>query len=211
MRKLKVLLAAAAVAVSSSAFAQDLSFGVKAGLNLSKQAYKVGGTKVSSSDNKMLTGICIGAYADLNFSDMLALEAGLQFEQKGGKMKSGKETEKEVINYFTIPVNLRANLPVGDNNLYFLAGPTFGIGLSGKETYEDEDGSESASAKFGNGEDDDCKRINVGLLFGAGFEMSNNIGVRVTYDLGLSNLIPKGDSDNSVKTNVLGLAVTYKF
>jgi len=33
MKKVKVLLAAAVVAVSSSAFAQDLSFGVKAGLN----------------------------------------------------------------------------------------------------------------------------------------------------------------------------------
>jgi len=209
MKKLKVLLAAAAVAVSSSAFAQDLSFGVKAGLNIANVSAKYGGKKIT--DAKSLLGINLGVYADYGFSDMLALEAGLQFEQKGYKTEQGKETDKEIVNYFTIPVNLRANVAVGDNNLYFLAGPTFGIALSGKAKYDDGDEKETSSFKFGNGDDDDCKRMNVGLLFGAGFEMSNNIGVRISYDLGLSNTLPKGDSDNSQKVNALSLAVTYKF
>ena len=150
---------------------------------------------------------------------MFALEAGLQYEQKGGKYDNSEdgdsEKEKNTINYFTIPVNFRVNLPIGDNNLYFLAGPTFGIGLSGKDKVEEKEDGESNSIendiKFGDTDDSDFKRMNVGLLFGAGFEMSNNIGVRLTYDLGLSNIEPKGDSKNSTKTNVLGIAVTYKF
>ena len=209
MKKVKVLLAAAVVAVSSSAFAQDLSFGVKAGLNIANVSAKFGGQKVN--DYKSIVGINLGAYADYGFSDMLALEAGLQFEQKGYKMEQGKLKDKAVVNYFTIPVNLRANFAVGDNNLYFLAGPTFGIALSGKDIEDDGSNKETSSFKFGNGDDDNCKRMSVGLLFGAGFEMSNNIGVRVSYDLGLSNTEPKGDSDNFSKPNALSLAVTYKF
>ena len=220
--KIKVFLAAAAVMFSVSSFAQDINFGVKAGVNFSNFNLKEGGEKVD--DLKMKPGINLGAYADFNFTDMFALEAGLQFEQKGSKMEFSeseygityKYTEKYNINYFTIPVNFRVNLPVGDNNLYFLAGPTLGIGLSGKVKWEEEADGESDSddedLKFGDDpEKGELHRMNIGLLFGAGFEMSNNLGVRLTYDLGLSNLTPKGDSDNFCKTKVLGLALTYKF
>ena len=203
MKVFKLMLVAAAVAVSTCAMAQDLSFGVKAGLNFSKFTGDV------ESGQKSKAGICLGAYADYNLSDMFAVEAGLQYEQKGGKMEEDDEKYTTTINYFTIPVNARINLAVGDNTLYFLAGPTFGMGLSGKEKCEDEDGSEEESIKFGSGDEDDYTRMNVGFLIGAGYELSNNIGVRLTYDLGLSNL--SGDSKYKEKTNVFGIAVTYKF
>ena len=220
--KLKVFLAAAAVMFSVSSFAQDISFGVKAGVNFSNYNVKEDGEKVD--DIKMKPGINLGAYADFNFTDMFALEAGLQFEQKGSKAEFSedymgikvKHTNKETVNYFTIPVNFRVNLPVGDNNLYFLAGPTLGIAISGKDKAEveanGEKESETEDLKFGNDEEEsDYHRMNLGFLLGAGFEMSNNLGVRLTYDLGLSNLYPGGDSDYSCKTKVLGLALTYKF
>ncbi|MDD6003730.1 MAG: porin family protein [Bacteroidales bacterium] len=216
--KLIVLLTATAVIFSASAFAQDISFGVKAGVNFSKFSEKIDGTKANDYA-KSKPGICLGAYADYNLTDMFALEAGLQFEQKGGKYEFSeedvKEIDKESISYFTIPVNFRANFAVNDNTAYLLAGPTFGIGLSGKYKSEcTEDGETTKNdgdLKFGDNEDSDFHRMNVGLLFGAGFEMSNNIGFRLSYEIGLSNLQPKGDSKNSTKTGVLGLAVTYKF
>lgn len=213
MKTLKLFLIAAVVAISVPALAQDVNFGVKAGLNLSNATIKSGGEK--ADDIKMLPGLVVGAYADINFSELLALEAGLQYEQKGYKFnykEAGKELkDKYTINYLTVPVNLRLNLAMGDNTLYFLAGPTFGIGLSAKEKVEYDGETESASADFGNSEDDDIKRINMGLLFGAGYELSSNLGFRVTYDLGMSNLVPKGDSDNKVTTGVIGVAVTFKF
>ena len=197
MKKLKFILTAIAVVFSTSVFAQNLNFGLKAGLNLSSASIKVLGEKID--DTKMLLGLVVGAFADYNLTESLGLEAGLQFEQKGYKEKVLGETLKCKLNYLTIPVNLRYNLSVGDNNLYFLAGPTFGIGVSAK--YND--------TSFDLG--DDINRMNIGLLFGAGYELSSKLGLRVTYDLGLSNLTPDGDSDNKFKTNVLGFAVTYKF
>ena len=213
MKAIKLLVIAAVLAISAPAFSQDVSFGVKAGLNLASASIKMDGNK--AEDIKILPGLNVGVFADFNFTDLLGLEAGLQYEQKGYKFTTKEFSEeikdKYAIQYLTIPVNLRANIAVGDNTLYFLAGPTFGIGLSAKETVEYGDEKESESAKFGSGEDDDIKRMNLGLLFGAGFDLANNLGFRVTYDIGLSNLVPKGDSDNKVTTGTIGVALTYKF
>ena len=213
MKAIKLLVIAAVLAISAPAFSQDVSFGVKAGLNLASASIKMDGNK--AEDIKILPGLNVGVFADFNFTDLLGLEAGLQYEQKGYKFTTKEFSEeikdKYAIQYLTIPVNLRANIAVGDNTLYFLAGPTFGIGLSAKETVEYGDEKESESAKFGSGEDDDIKRMNLGLLFGAGFDLASNLGFRVTYDIGLSNLGPKGDSDNKVTTGTIGVALTYKF
>lgn len=211
MKKLKVILTAVSVAFSTSVFAQNLNFGLKAGLNLSSATIKIDGEK--SDEIKMLPGLVVGAFSDINFTEKFGLETGLQFEQKGYKAEEeiyGKTaTDKFTVNYLTIPVNLRLNLPVGENNLYFLAGPTFGIGLSAKEKVEYDGETETESIDFGD--DGGLSRMNIGLLFGAGYELSGKLGLRVTYDLGLSNLVSDGDSDNKVSTNVLGLSITYKF
>lgn len=224
MKHAKLFLAAAALVVSSSAFAQDIEFGVKAGINISNFNTKYDGHE-ENDDTKSKLGLCLGAYADFNFTDMFALEAGLQFDQIGAKNEWSEDDESEKfttnINYLSIPVNFRANLPVGDNKLYFLAGPTFGIAVSGKGkseiTYNGKTKKNEEKLKLGNSEGDennegdDCKRINMGFLLGAGFEMSNNIGIRLSYDLGMSNILPGGDKDNSVKSKVFSLALTYKF
>lgn len=208
MKLFKLMLIAAAIAVSVPAVAQDLSFGVKAGLNFSNFKVDADGYSVSP---KSIAGINLGVYADYNFSDLLALESGLTFEQKGCKVDEHGYKSTDKINYLTLPINLRANIAVGDNNLYFLAGPTFGIGLSGKWEEEDDGDKDDGSIKFGTGEDDDYKRMNVGFLIGAGFELPNNLGVRLTYDLGISNIDSDGKSEYKVKANAFGIAVTYKF
>ncbi len=223
MKVFKLMLVAAAVAVSSCAMAQDLSFGVKAGLNFSKFTVEKDEEGYDySSAHKSKPGISLGVYADYTLSDLLAIESGLQFDQKGSKAEGndgGSWSDKYTINYFTIPINARVNLAMGDNNIYFLAGPTFGIALSGKNKYEEDGKSEDITIKFEKpkvDEDGDpieggafAKRMNVGLLLGAGYELSNNIGARLTYEIGLNNLSQY--SKGEVKTGVFGIAVTYKF
>ena len=223
MKVFKLMLVAAALAVTAPAVAQDLSFGVKAGLNFSKfTVEKDEDGDDYSSFQKSKPGISLGVYADYTLSDLLAIESGLQFDQKGSKAEGndgGSWSEKYTINYFTIPINARVNLAMGDNNLYFLAGPTFGIGISGKNKYEEKGRSTDYKIKFeepkldedGDPIDDGCyaKRMNVGLLLGAGYELSNNIGARLTYEIGLSNI--SQFSKGEVKTGVLGITVTYKF
>ena len=215
--KHKFLIATVLVAFSTSAIAQEVNFGVKAGTNLNTVSAKVDGEK--EDDTEMTVGLLVGAFADINFNETFALETGLQFEQKGFKLENtdyGVTVNTTAnVNYLTIPVNFRVNVPAGENNFYMLAGPSVGIGLSGKLKAEAKSNgmkvSDSESIEFGDSDDSDLKRVNIGVGFGIGFELACNLGIRVGYDLGVSNLQPKGDSDNFLKFSSTNIALTFKF
>ena len=72
MKAIKLLVIAAVLALATPAFSQELSFGAKVGLNLSSATIKSGGEK--ADDIKMLPGLNVGVFADMNFSELLALE-----------------------------------------------------------------------------------------------------------------------------------------
>lgn len=213
MKKLGLALMGLLMISSTGAFAQT-SFGVKAGMNLSKMTVKSGGEKVD--DIKLKPGFNIGAFADLKLSDLLAVEAGLQVETKGYRMKDGAFgiTYKNSVNliYVTIPVDARFNF--GD--FYVLAGPYLGIAASGKgkasAEYDGDKEKETITLEFGNDEkDSDLKRLDIGLGVGAGYEFTDNIGARLGYDLGLTNILPGGDKDKKYTNGSINLSVTYRF
>lgn len=202
---------------ATSVFAQT-SFGVKAGLNLSKMSIKTEGEKVD--DIKFKPGFNIGAFADFSFSDMVALETGLTIETKGFKMKDEESLFGEKIKtvstfnvvYATIPVQARLNF----SNFYLLAGPYLGIGVTGKAktkvTYDGETEKEDDSIEFGDdAEKSDLKRLDFGLGIGAGYEFTDKFGVRLGYDLGLANLQPGGDSNYKATNGSLNVSATFKF
>ncbi|MBR2195619.1 MAG: PorT family protein [Salinivirgaceae bacterium] len=202
---------------STSTFAQ-LSYGVKAGLNFSKMKMKVDGEIVD--DIKFNPGVNLGVYADYGFSDMLAIETGLTFEKKGFKMKNeetsygvGVEmTSKFNIVYATIPVQARLNF----GNFYAMAGPYVGIGLTGKHIvkviFDDETEKNDDSIEFGNeAGKSDVKRFDFGFGIGAGYEITDNLGVRLGYDLGMANLQPGGDNNYSARNGSISISATYKF
>ena len=198
---------------STGAFAQ-MSFGVKAGLNFSNMTLKAGGDKVD--DIKFKPGINVGAFADFELSDMLGVEAGMNVETKGFRMKNEAFgiTSKTSMNlfYVTIPVDVKLTF----GSLYVLAGPYVGVGVIGKykHTFEGNDEKEKhkEDLEFGNDEGkSDLKRLDAGLGVGVGYEINDNLGIRAGYDLGLSNLQPGGDKDNSSKNGSINISATYKF
>lgn len=200
---------------ATGAFAQ-LSFGVKAGLNLSKMSVKYGGDK--DDDIIMKPGFNVGAFADFELSDLLAVEAGINVETKGMKYKLEEDlldTKTKIITniaYVTIPVDVRLNF----GSAYVLAGPYFDIAAAGKEKttveHKGDKVKNSEKLEFGNDKhESNLKRMDVGLGFGAGYEFTDNIGARLGYDLGLSNILPGGDKDNKITNGSLNLSVTYRF
>jgi len=202
---------------STSVFAQT-SFGIKAGVNFSKMLIKDDGEKVD--DIKFKPGLSIGAFADIAFNDMAALETGITIENKGFKMKEeeslygtkAKMTTTFNVVYATIPVQARLNF----SNFYLLMGPYLGIGVTGKVkekvTFDGETEKDDDSIEFGNdAEESDLKRLDFGLGLGAGYEITNNFGVRLGYDLGLANLQPGGDSNYKTTNGTLNVSATFKF
>jgi hypothetical protein len=227
----KILMVVVLATFGFNSFAQ--TFGVQAGLNMANLAIKSGGDKVTDG-KKMLLGFNAGVTAEFDISDVFAFQTGLILNQKGFKLENSYTEQgvsvdtktKMSVMVLDIPLNAKYKMDLGGNTLYFAAGPYIGIGLSGKAkveasaagfSQETEDdikfGSEEGSYNDQTGEyteGDDMKRLDFGINVGAGLEFGA-FGVGVQYGLGLANLVPGGDSDNSMKNRLLSIGLSYKF
>lgn len=205
----------------------ELRFGPRLGLNLANMAIKE-----SSPAPKSIMGFQIGGMVEYSLNDLFSLEGGLLYSGKGCKMDYDLELSMPGLSYkvtgdlkvkpayLEIPINAVLKLELGDNKVFFFGGPYFGFGIGGKikgdYTLETNMpgvtlaslGMENSneSIKFGSSETDDMKGMDIGLNFGAGFEIMN-FQIRAQYGLGLSNLstIDAGD----MKNRVLGISFGY--
>lgn len=151
-------------AVSLTAQAQGLKFGVKGGLNISKMSFS---KDVVSSDNK--TGFFVGPSLKLSLpagfsADIAALYDERSTDVSGSKTTavegdiitstSGTETIKQ--KSLQIPLNLRYNIGLSSMaGLYLAAGPQFGFPVADKVL----------KTEFG---DYRLKDANLSINFGAG-------------------------------------------
>lgn len=186
--------------------AQETSFGVKAGVNLSN----FGG----DPDGDAKVGFNAGVTLDYGFTPEWYLLTGLEFTMKGSKYKktiAGIETEtKANPMYLQLPVHVGYKLTIVDETrIVFHAGPYVAYGIGGKSklkvgenigTLVDEE-----SDFFG---DDAAKRFDFGLGGGIGVEFGSfNVGIGC--DFGLLNI--ERNDDFKVKNQNAYLTVGYKF
>ena len=217
---MKLLMAAVMFATAAESFAQ--TFGVKAGLNLSNLLEK-DDEDTYSTDYKMKPGFHVGATAEFPLSEMFSFEPGILLSTKGYKYSDSgsdsgydwEETETANLYYIDIPLLAKASYDLGSVKIYGALGPYLGIGLSGKWEYEYSfDGdteSESETVEWGNdSENDHLKRLDFGLTFGAGVEISS-FQIGLAYNLGLKNISAYTGDGFKVNNRVLGISVGYKF
>jgi hypothetical protein len=166
-------------AVSMTAQAQGLKFGVKGGLNISKMSFS---KDVVSSDNK--TGFFVGPSLKLSLpagfsADIAALYDERSTDVSGSKTTavegdiitstSGTETIKQ--KSLQIPLNLRYNIGLSSMaGLYLAAGPQFGFPVADKVL----------KTEFG---DYRLKDANLSINFGAGLYLMGHLEVGFTYNL----------------------------
>lgn len=166
-------------AVSLTAQAQGLKFGVKGGLNISKMSFS---KDVVSSDNK--TGFFVGPSLKLSLpagfsADIAALYDERSTDVSGSKTTavegniitstSGTETIKQ--KSLQIPLNLRYNIGLSSMaGLYLAAGPQFGFPVADKVF----------KTEFG---DYRLKDANLSINFGAGLYLMGHLEVGFTYNL----------------------------
>jgi len=219
MNKQIILVLLAAVLTASYAHAQ-LTFGARAGLNLTNMFFD----DEELNDSKMKPGFQIGFVGDYALSDNLSIQPGILFatqgckwsesysESIGGVTMKGSSSATLNLNYIQIPVNAQYKYNLGGMNLLLQAGPYFSFGISGKNKWEytEEWGgnkeSDKGEDKIEFGKDGDFKASDFGLGLGVGMQFEN-IQVGVGYNLGLANI----DPDWKAKNNGLALTVTYLF
>jgi long-subunit fatty acid transport protein len=190
----KVLVAAIAVFTFGAVSAQDMSFGAKAGLNLSNVTGDVEG-------NSMKVGFQIGVFAEFMISDKFAVQPELLYSAQGAKFKEnfgGISYEYDTnLNYLNVPVMAKYFVADGFS---LEAGPQIGFLMSA--TAKDDNDSEDIKDSFNS--------TDFGFNLGAGYNVSDNINLGLRYTVGLSN-IAKDSGDDKIGNSNIAIAVAYKF
>ncbi|MBS1621822.1 MAG: PorT family protein [Bacteroidetes bacterium] len=205
----KTIISVIIAALCFKAQSQNTSLGVFAGVSIANMHSKVDG---ETDNGKSKIGVLAGLVLDIPIDEQFSFQPGLQFVQKGTKEEetSGGFTEKVKlgINYFEIPLNFLYH-PKKGNGFFIGAGPSVGIGISGKGTYSYDDASISSDLQFGNTDDDDIRRLDMGANFITGITFQNGLSLSANYTQGLSNIFPGGSSDGTLKNRYFGIRLGY--
>ena len=215
MKKIKVVLIAVAILIGANVSAQNspLTFGVRAGGNLS--------TFIGDYTDELSPkfGFNVGVTMDYAFSQNLFLMTGLEFTTKGTRFEDSIMEEGIRINvtatmnpmYLQLPVHLGYKIDIGnDMRLVLRAGPYIAYGIGGQITARGSARVEGVTISVEESEDifgeDGMERFDFGVGLGVGVEFGRfNVGLG--YDVGLRNLT--GESD--VRWNNMNAHLTVGF
>ena len=181
-------------------YANAQHIGIKGGLNLAKMKFEAANVDWATNS---LTAFQVGLVGDFEISDPIYFNTGLLFSQKGTKLNVLGVDVKIPVNFLEIPLNIAYKYDLGEAKLYGQAGPFIGIALTGKT----KSGDDEEDIEFGS-DDDEWKRLDAGLNFGAGVEIAA-VQLGVNYGLGLANLA--NEEDAMIKTGVFSITAAYFF
>jgi hypothetical protein len=169
MKKIFLLLV---MAGSFAATKAQISYGAKAGLNVSN----VGGE--DTDGNKAKLGFYLGGFVGVPVAESFSIQPELVFSSQGAKYDGDYKVN---MSYLNIPVLARYTTQSG---FFAETGPQLGFLLSAKAK---EDG-ESGNVK------DYFKKTDFSWAFGVGYQTESNIGVNARFNLGLSKLDEDGEA-----------------
>lgn len=202
----KAIVAIIVLFFSMQSFGQRI--GVKGGLNLSNMLEK---NDFETVNNLVKPGFHLGAIINLPLFDMISLEPGIQLTVKGDRSESGSVKHRTNLTYIEFPVLAKFSYKVSDISVIGIAGPTVGIGLSGRFVTKDDNNKDITKVDWGNDKNqDDYKRPDLGILIGAGIEMKS-FQFTISYNIGLINIDSNTDLGNKVKNRVVCISAAYFF
>ena len=166
---LVVLLAA----VTMTAQAQGVKFGVKGGLNITKMSVS---KDVADPDNQ--TGFSVGPTVKLSLPLGFGVDIAALYDQRSAKIEADGDTgiqgagnEKITQKSLNIPVNARYNIGLGSKaGIYLAVGPQFGFPV-GDKVY---------NTQLGEYRLNDA---NLSFNFGAGVYLLKHLEIGFTYNL----------------------------
>lgn len=171
----------------------QVNFGIKAGVNF---------TSFSGSDAKMegmspnyKVGFAGGGLVNIQLGEMFSLQPELLYSMEGATYKYMGQSVHLKTDYINVPVLAQYNSALG---FYAETGPQIGFLTSAKAS---SDGN-SMNVKDG------FKNINFSWGLGAGYKLSNGIGIGARYNLGLTSI---ADDGSNVKTGGFHIGLSYTF
>ena len=165
----KFILIVFAVLLATTSFAQGIDVGIKGGANFA--------TLTDVSDVSTRTGLLIGAFVTLKFSDKMALQGDLLYSQQGAKGENGfSDLELDYINFpivFKYYIIKRLNIQ---------AGPQFGSVIN-----------DNYNSNF--------ESFDVSGVVGIGVDLPLHIRVTGRYNFGLTDIAFVDYFGNGFTTN----------
>jgi opacity protein-like surface antigen len=200
--------------------AQEVTYGVKGGLNLSNLTGDI-------DDSESLIGAHVGAFAEIKITDKFSVQPELLFSMQGAKQEYTyfesfegfeiTETEKTTIKlgYLNLPIMAKF---YATEKFSLEAGPQLGFLMSAKVdyefTYRETSGGITEVETESDSEDikDDVKSIDFGFGLGAAYKFKENLFIGARYTIGLSSIAKDFEGESAdIKNNVLQISIGYKF
>jgi len=190
----KLILICTILFLASGSFAQGLSGGIKAGLNLANQKFSGDGITL---DTKAKPGLHVGGYVTWMFTEKLGLQPEVLFSMQGAKFDEDFIDGQTNFNYLNVPVLVRYNI----NEMISLhAGPQVGFLLSAEAEAD------------GDTEDikDDFKGTDISGAFGLGVDLPMGLGFGARYIIGFSQIAEdEPDFQTEVKNSAIQIYACY--
>jgi len=192
----------AALLVPAPASAQGVSYGAKAGLNVSKVTFSLSGANPTITSRY---GFNIEGFVAVD-KNKAGLDIEFGYSQKGAKLDFSQQGVIDTIDvkadYIEIPVFGRLNLKTSDTSVVHpYVGPVFGFKVH-DEVVETQRVNNVTTT---NTQSDQIKGTNVGIAIGVQFDVQKFI-VDVRYDWGLMNVNKNtGSGEPEVKDRTFSL------
>ena len=185
--------------------------GIQGGINLSTLVDKDDNTDYADLlDYENNPGFNAGITLELSLSKLLSVEVGAMVDSKGTKMSEGENYLKLNLLYADVPVLVKVGPSLGPVKVFGAAGPYVGFGLTGKTSLKIAGETTTEVMKWGDGEENDFKRLDYGAKFGIGAEvMGFTIGAY--YSMGLANIASETSGGYKEMNRVISVSVGYKF
>ena len=182
--------------------AQQVKFGVRAGLNISN----VGGEDTRDLDEdenlKYIPGFHLGPYANIGLSESISVEAGALISTKGFEVEykergidySIDESSEARLTYVDVPIVVSFH---PNDRFRIFAGPQISFLVHNKITEACttciSGVCESESEEYDM--DDFLRSTDLGGTFGLGYNFPSGLNLAASYDMGFSSLDSEGESD----------------
>lgn len=194
----------------------QVSYGLKAGMNLAKYNKPI----LSGMEDfeKTLPSFYVTGFVDLPVAPQFSIQPALSLQGKGAKYKGdvagSSGTIKANVMSLEIPVNAVYYIPAGPGSVFLGAGPYAGLNLSGqvKITGTDNNGDavdQTEDIEF-SGDDKSMERFDYGLNFMLGYKLSNGFLINGGYNLGLADLSAQ-EGQAEFKNRVISFGIGYQF
>ncbi len=187
----KIIVFATTFFLLLNAKAQDVHFGIKAGLNASSLNYN------NNSDMQTKIGFNAGFLAHIHTSnEMWAFQPELYYSLEGDKSKSNSNPSTD-LGYLNLPVLVQYMF---GNGFRIETGPQVGFLMNAK-------------TKVGNNSTDiknNLKSAVFSIPLGLGYVTTNGLGFDARYNFGISN-INKSTYGGTVHSNVFQFDIFYQF